>query len=386
MINRNITSWAQKNAGWFPVVSITGPRQSGKSTLVRAIFPDYRYVNLEDSSTRSMALDDPVGFIRNRPPHLIIDEAQLAPELFNMIQVVSDEVGTPGQYILSGSQNFLLLKQITQSLAGRVGILKLLPLSFREALSADPGLEVSDFVLRGGYPRLYDVDMPSEVYYENYIATYIERDASGYVDPRNLSMFRNFIAACAANCSNLLNLTGLANDVGISVQTARSWLSLLESSYVVFLLQPYHANLRKRLTKTPKLYFYDTGLLCHLLRVQTKEQLLSSTQRGAIYEDLAIAETIKRHQNAGRQPQLFFYRDDSKIEVDLVDFTNANKPELVEIKSSATFRPSFTRHLSHVGELLHIGNESQSVVMNAEETTVVGGRTIWSMRDWLLRE
>ena len=407
MINRDITSWAQKNAGWFSVVSITGPRQSGKSTLVRAIFPGYRYVNLEDSGTRSMALDDPVGFIRNRPPHLIIDEAQLAPELFNirnrpphliideaqlapelfnMIQVVSDEVGTPGQYILSGSQNFLLLKQIPQSLAGRVGILKLLPLSFREALSADPELEVSDFVLRGGYPRLYDVDMPSEVYYENYIATYIERDASGYVDPRNLSMFRNFIAACAANCSNLLNLTGLANDVGISVQTARSWLSLLESSYVVFQLQPYHANLRKRLTKTPKLYFYDTGLLCHLLRIQTREQLLSSTQRGAIYEDLVIAETIKRHQNAGRQPQLFFYRDDSKIEVDLVDFTNASKPELVEIKSSATFRPSFSRHLSHVGELLHIDNESQSVVMNAEETTVVGGRTIWSMRDWLMRD
>ena len=303
-----------------------------------------------------------------------------------MIQVVSDEVGTPGQYILSGSQNFLLLKQITQSLAGRVGILKLLPLSFREALSADPEHEVSDFVLRGGYPRLYDIDIPAEVYYENYLTTYIERDASGHVDPRNLSMFRNFITACAANCSNLLNLTGLANDVGISVQTARSWLSLLESSYVVFLLQPYHANLRKRLTKTPKLYFYDTGLLCHLLRIQTREQLLSSTQRGAIYEDLVIAETIKRHQNAGRQPQLFFYRDDSKIEVDLVDLTNVSKLELVEIKPSATFRPSFTRHLSHVGELLHIDNESQSVVMNAEETTVVGGRTIWSMRDWLMRD
>lgn len=199
-------------------------------------------------------------------------------------------------------------------------------------------------------------------------------------------MFRNFITACATNCSNLLNLTDLAKDVGISVPTARSWLSLLESSYVVFLLQPYHANLRKRLTKTPKLYFYDTGLLCHLLGIRTKEQLLTSEQRGAIYEDLAIAETIKRHQNAGRQPRLFFYRDDSKIEVDLVDITDASKSELVEIKSSATFRPSFTRHLSHVGELLSIGNESQSVVMNVDETSVVGNRTIWSMRDWLLRK
>lgn len=385
MIERDIAPWVQKNATWFPVLSITGPRQSGKSTLVRALFSDYQYVNLEDPGTLAMALDDPVGFIRNKPSRLVIDEAQLAPELFNMIQVVSDEVGTPGQYVLSGSQNFLLLKQVTQSLAGRVALLRLLPFSYKELNQANQRVELHDFICRGGYPRLYDVGIPPEVYYENYLETYITRDASGYVDPRNLGLFRSFIVACATNCSNLLNLTGLANDVGVSVPTARSWLSMLEASYVVFLLQPYHANLRKRLTKTPKLYFYDTGLLCHLLGIHTADQMMASKQRGAIFEDLVIEETVKRHLNAGRQPQLFFYRDDSKIEVDLVDMTDASALELVEIKSSATYRPAFARHLSHVGELLGVDTSDQSIVMDASETTVVNGRKVWSMTDWLLR-
>ncbi|WP_235810812.1 ATP-binding protein [Tractidigestivibacter scatoligenes] len=368
------------------MVSITGPRQSGKSTLVQATFPEYRYENLEDPGVREMALEDPVGFIRQRPHKLIIDEAQLAPELFNVIQVVSDEVGTPGQYILSGSQNFLLLRQITQSLAGRVGLLRLMPLSYREAHRAIPELSVDDFVIRGGYPRLYDVDIPPEVYYENYLSTYIARDASGYVDPGNLSAFRNFITVCADRCANLLNLTSLANDVGISPKTARSWLSLLESSYVVQLLQPYHANIRKRLTKTPKLYFNDTGLLCHLLGITTKDQFMVSRHRGAIVEDLIISETAKRHINSGKQPQLFFYRDDSKIEVDLLDMTNPLEPELVEVKSSATYRSSFTRHLARVGDLVGADVANQAVVMNVDKTATVGGRTVWSMEDWLLRE
>lgn len=386
MIGRDIIPWAKKNADWFPVVSITGPRQSGTSTLVQATFPEYRYENLEDPGVREMALEDPVGFIRQRPHKLIIDEAQLAPELFNVIQVVSDEVGTPGQYILSGSQNFLLLRQITQSLAGRVGLLRLMPLSYREAHRAIPELSVDDFVIRGGYPRLYDVDIPPEVYYENYLSTYIARDASGYVDPGNLSAFRNFITVCADGCANLLNLTSLANDVGISPKTARSWLSLLESSYVVQLLQPYHANIRKRLTKTPKLYFNDTGLLCHLLGITTKDQFMVSRHRGAIVEDLIISETAKRHINSSKQPQLFFYRDDSKIEVDLLDMTNPLEPELVEVKSSATYRSSFTRHLARVGDLVGADVANQAVVMNVDKTATVGGRTVWSMEDWLLRK
>ncbi len=386
MIDRDSAAWVQKNASWFPVVSVTGPRQSGKSTLVKAIFPDYQYVNLEDRGILAAALEDPVGFIRMRPSRLIIDEAQLAPELFSMIQVVSDEVGTPGQYVISGSQNFLLLKQVTQSLAGRVGICKLLPLSFREARRARPDLAVHEFAFRGGYPRVYDVDIPPEVYYENYLETYVSRDASGYVNPSNLATFRDFIIACAASCSNLLNLSELARDVGISFPTARSWLSLLEASYVVFLLRPYHANLRKRLVKTPKLYFYDTGLLCHLLGIRTSEELLMSPMKGSIVEDLVIAETMKRHFNAGRTPELFFYRDDGKIEVDLMDMTNRPDPELAEIKSSATYRSSYTQHLAHVGEMLGIDVSRQMLVMNSDATTVVGGRTIWSLEDWLLRD
>ena len=386
MISRTIETWARKNTGWFPVVSITGPRQSGKSTLVRSAFPEYAYVNLEDATARQMALDDPVGFIRNRPRRLAVDEAQLAPELFNMIQVVSDETGEPGQYILSGSQNFLLLKQITQSLAGRVALLRLLPLSYREALSADSELTVSDFCLRGGYPRLYDIEIPPSVYFDYYVDTYLTRDVSGYVDPRNLATFRAFLAVCAVTCGGLLNVTSLANAVGVSTKTARSWLSVLQSSHILFELPPYHANLRKRLTRTPKLYFYDTGLLCHLLGIKSGEQLDGSKARGAVYEDLVISETMKRHLNAGRNPSLFFYRDDSKIEVDLVDTTDPAHPELVEIKSSATYRATFMRHLPSVGESLGIRSDGQAVVMQSETTETVHDRRVWAMRDWLLRE
>lgn len=228
----------------------------------------------------AQALSDPVGFIENRPSRLVVDEAQLAPELFSMIQVASDESNEPGQYVLSGSQNFLLLKQITQSLAGRVGMLRLLPLSFIEARSARADLSPDVFMLRGGYPRLYDVDMPQDAYFSAYLRTYVERDVQGYLGVRDLSSYRTLLELCAQCTGSLLNISRLANDAGVSRESVSSWLSMLESSYVVFRLRPYHTNLRKRLTKTPKLYFYDTGLLCYLLRIRTLEQLLTSPYLG----------------------------------------------------------------------------------------------------------
>ncbi|MCH4180705.1 MAG: ATP-binding protein, partial [Atopobiaceae bacterium] len=243
MIERDIAEQARGLATWFPVVSVTGPRQSGKSTLVRSVFDGYDYVNLEDPQVRGAALDDPVGFIKNRPDHLIIDEAQYAPELFSMVQVASDERGSMGQYILSGSQNFLMLKAITQSLAGRVGMLKLLPLSYHEALRADPSLSGDAFMLAGGYPRIYDVGLPLGTFFENYVSTYLERDVSGYLDVRNLAAFRTFLGLCARNCGRLLRYVTLEQGAQISHDTARAWLSMLESSYVTFMLRPYHANL-----------------------------------------------------------------------------------------------------------------------------------------------
>lgn len=383
MIPRSIESQALRLSSWFPVVSVTGPRQSGKSTLVREAFPDYAYVNLENPQTRQQALSDPVGFVRDRPRRLIIDEAQIAPQLFSMIQVVSDETNEPGQYVLSGSQNFLLLKRITQSLAGRVGILRLLPLSFSEAKSAEGGLTPDAFMLRGGYPRLYDVDMPQDAYFSAYLRTYVERDVQDYLGVRDLSAYRTLLELCAQCAGNLLNVSRLAADAGISRETVNSWLSMLESSYIVFRLRPYHANLRKRLVKTPKLYFYDTGLLCYLLRIHTLDQLLTSPYLGMVFENLVVEERMKAYLNAGKEPDLYFYRDDSKVEVDLVDLTESGHELIAEIKSSQTYRPEFARHLGSVGDELGIPRDRRFVVERAEGDFDANGVQVKNIASWL---
>ena len=383
MIPRQLAAKAKQLASWFPVVSVTGPRQSGKSTLVRATFPDYDYVNLEDPQLRRSALDDPVGFIRNRPNRLIIDEAQYAPELFSMIQVVSDEHSQPGQYILSGSQNFLLQRTITQSLAGRVGLLKLLPLSFAEASEANEALTTDDFMFTGGFPRIYTTGMPSQVFFDNYVDTYVERDVAGYLDVTNLVGFRTFLRLCAANSGNLTNYSRLAKDADIDVRTAKSWLSILESSYVLFRLPPYHTNGRKRLTKTSKLYFYDTGLLCHLMGFDDLHELLLDQRLGAVFENLIVAETLKRHLNLGEDPHLYFYRDESKIEVDLLDFTDTNRHQLIEIKSSQTYQERFARHLGQVGEFLSVPTSQRYVTARVEASFQAKHAYVYSARDWL---
>ena len=385
MIERTISSFVKDNASWFPVVSVTGPRQSGKSTLVQHIFPDFEYVNLEDESTRNLALTDPTGFIHERPAHLIIDEAQRVPELFSAIQVASDASGEPGQYVLSGSQNFLLLKQIGQTLAGRVGICKLLPLSYRECANHGEDLTPDSFMLKGGYPRLHVASIPPSVFFENYLQTYVERDVSGYIDARSVRSFRTLLGLCAQGCGSLLNVSRLAGNLGVARATVDSWLSILESSYVLFRLPPYHANLRKRLTKTPKIFFYDTGLLCHLLGIRTPEQLRDSPARGAVFENFVVAETLKRHLHAGRNPELYFYRDDSKIEVDLVDVTDRSAPELIEVKSTTTYKAEFARHLGGVGDALGIPIEGRGVVMRSEESHVVCGIKHWAAHEWLMR-
>jgi len=385
MIARTLTPFIRDNARWFPVVSVTGPRQSGKSTLVQHIFSDYEYVNLEDEATRNLALADPAGFIRERPARLVIDEAQRVPELFSAIQVVSDASGEPGQYVLSGSQNFLLLKQISQTLAGRVGICKLLPLSYRECVEHGEEITPDSFMLKGGYPRLHAANIPPSVFFESYLQTYVERDVAGYIDARNMVTFRTLLGLCAQSCGSLLNVTRLSGDLGVARATIDSWLSILESSYVLFRLLPYHANLRKRLTRTPKIYFHDTGLLCHLLGIRTPEQLRDSPARGAVFENLVVAETLKRHLHAGRNPELYFYRDDSKVEVDLIDVTDRAAPELIEIKSTTTYKPDLARHLGVVGDALGVPEESRGVVMRSDVSHAVNGTKHWSAHDWLMR-
>lgn len=383
MIERSVSDILRKYASWFPVVSVTGPRQSGKSTLVQSVFSDYSYVNLELPGDLEAANADPLGFIRSHPAPLIIDEAQLAPELFNVIQVESDRAGTPGQYILSGSQNFLLRRQVTQSLAGRVGILTLPPLSFRELACAGKAPKADDYLVRGGYPRLYNIEIPSDVYYSNYVTTYLDRDVSGLVNPQNLTLFNTFLKIIASSAGSLLNITSLANETGVTTKTMRAWLSILEQSYIVFTLQPYHANLRKRLVKTPKLYFYDTGLLCHLLGYTDALDAERSGALGPLFENLVVSELAKRHLGSGKIPELYFYRDAQGAEVDLLDMTHHGSPSMFEINSSRTFRSSFTRHLDSVGELIGVDRAHRAVVTRCDASTEVAGEKIWSAADWL---
>lgn len=381
-ISRDIESCVQDLASWFPVVSITGPRQSGKSTLSKKLFPNHEYVNLELPGLRQQALDDPVGFIRSHASNLIIDEAQYAPELFSVIQAESDLRDQTGQYVITGSQSFALHTQITQSLAGRVGQAILLPLSYRETKEEN----AFEYGVKGGYPRLYKTKMPPATFYSNYVSTYLERDIAGQINASNLSLFRSFLRVCADNVGNLLNVSKIASDLGINVRTANAWLSLLESSYLIFRLRPWFSNTRKRLIKTPKLYFYDTGLLCHLLGVKAVGQLESSEYKGRVFENLIIAETAKRHFNSGELPELFFYRDRSQgAEIDLIDYSDQTAPELFEIKASQTYKTSFLAAVSSLYPEFETRDSQAGVIMRADSSSQVNGFKVWEAEDWLSR-
>ncbi|WEV71843.1 ATP-binding protein [Bifidobacterium sp. ESL0790] len=396
MIPRQLEARLRKMATWFPVISLTGPRQSGKSTLIREAFPDYDYINLEDENIRAIASDDPVGFIRNRPRRLILDEVQYVPSLFSSIQVFSDESQAAGQYILSGSQNFLLLKRIRQSLAGRVGILRLLPFSFAELENrtfdragirfGDGRDDVDAFMLRGGYPRLYGSDIERLPFFASYENTYIARDVADYLDVRNVSAFGSFLRLCAQQVGNLINYSNMARDVGVDVRTVKSWLSILESSYIALPLMPYHRNPGKRLTKTPKLYFYDTGLLCHLLRIRSLGQLLTHPMLGAIFENLIVSETVKRYTNAGQEPELYFYRDEDKREVDLIDLTDPGDPGMFEIKASETYHGKFAKTLTGIGQQLGIPAEHRAVVYRGSMSSSFAEFNLVTAPDYLGRE
>ncbi len=322
----------------FPVLALTGPRQSGKTTLARAAFPDLPYVNLEDPDTRELALADPRRFLQRFAAGAVFDEVQRAPALMSYLLAVADAAPAMGRFVLTGSQQFGLMDGIGQSLAGRVGLLTLLPLCQPELAQAAAGHTLEQRLWRGGYPALHAEHRQPEPahWFAAYVATYVERDVRQLLNVGNLLTFQRFLAMCAARSGQLLNLNSLAADCGISQPTARQWLTVLQAGHLVTLVPPYHRNFGKRLVKAPKLYFLDTGLLCHLLRIASAEDLQVHAARGAVFETWAVGETLKHRHNLALAPDLYFWRDNHGLEVDLV-YEDAGRLHSVECKSGTTY-------------------------------------------------
>ncbi len=375
ILERAITGHLKKMLQQFPVLSLTGPRQSGKTTLLRSVFQDYKYYNLERIDHRQMISADPHGFLSNAGPHVIFDEAQRLPELFSYIQVVSDERNTNGQYILSGSQSFLLNSHISQSLAGRVHVNNLFPFDYSEIKDFSDLSDLETVIINGYYPRLIAQNIEPNDFYPSYLQTYIERDVRTLKSVENLSSFTRFLSLCAGRVGQVLNLTSLASDTGISINTAKSWLSLLESSYILYLLQPYYKNYNKRLIKSPKIYFYDTGVLSSLLRI-TKEQVHSHYLYGSLFENLVISEIIKKAVHSGHQPSIYYWRESNGIEIDCL-IEKGNRLYVVEMKAGQTFNSDYFKNLKKFPDESNI---EKILIYNGQETTNISGISIYN---WL---
>ncbi len=320
----------------MPVVTITGPRQSGKTTLCRAAFPEYPYINLEIPSERDLALEDPRALLARLPDGAVLDEIQRCPDLLSYIQGQVDEDPRPGRWILTGSQNLLLLESVSQSLAGRAAVLHLLPLTYAEVRRFDSyPSDLDEVLLTGGYPRILDRRLVPREFLDPYITTYVERDARAVSRVGDLVTFQRFMALCAGRTGQLLNLSSLASDTGISQPTAKAWLSVLETSFIVMRLPAWHGNLRKRLVKAPKLHFWDSGLVCRLLKIRDAQQLRLHPLRGSIFESWVVSEVAKARLNRGEAGGLFHLRDQHGREVDLVEETDAGL-RFTEIKAGAT--------------------------------------------------
>lgn len=366
MISRQLEGKLIELAKGFPVLCLTGPRQSGKTTLVKSIFKDYAYVSLENIDTMQAAKEDPRRFLSSHQARgLIIDEAQRAPELFSYLQEIVDSSKQMGRYVLTGSQNFLLLENITQSLAGRAAILHLMPFSAAEADRAGMFAPTLDEVLfKGMYPPLFDRPVAPADFYPSYIETYLERDVRSMKNIGDLALFRKFVLLCAGRVGQLINLTSFGNEVGVDHKTIRSWLFVLETSFLIFLLRPYHRNWNKRIVKQSKLYFYDTGLLCSLLGLRYAAEVATHHLRGGMYENYVIAEHLKQQHHAGIRPSAYFWRDYSGHEVDLI-IEQGQSIQAVEIKSGETLNPQLFDGLRWFGR--------QTGLSSADCTLVYGG-------------
>jgi predicted AAA+ superfamily ATPase len=399
MIKRNLETQIKKYADQYPVISIVGPRQSGKTTLVRYLFPDYNYVSLENLDSRGLAQEDPRGFLQDYPPPVIIDEIQRAPHLFSYLQEKVDLNPGAAQYILTGSQQFLLMESVSQSLAGRVITFKLFPFSYSElyrrpedtdldgifAVKKDavcPETGIEDILFTGMYPRIHDRKLSPRKWYENYVMTYIERDIRQLVNVSNLRTFENFLKVIASQSGQLINYASLSSLIGVSLPTVKNWLSLLETSGIIFILSPHHRSFSKRVVKTPKLFFNDTGLLCFLLSIRSSSDLKFHPLLGNIFETFVISEFYKRICHIAEIPPLYFWRDKTGYEIDLlVDFGHRLYP--VEIKTSRTYSASFKDNITRWFGLR--GNtQTKGLIIFNGENIMAGQSNIPAVPWWTL--
>ncbi len=367
MIIRTVTEELRLLARQFKAIAIVGPRQSGKTTLARNVFPDKEYVSLENPDVRLFATDDPRGFLEQYPDGAIFDEAQRVPELFSYLQQVLDDSPGKGKFILTGSNNFLLQENISQSLAGRIGYLFLLPFSTREIALVNKGPQtIEDAIFTGGYPPIYDNDIAPNKWLPNYIRTYVERDVRQIKNISNLNAFERFLKLCAGRIGQLLNLSSIAIEAGVDSKTIASWISVLESSFIIYLLKPHHANFNKRLVKMPKLYFCDTGLACSLLSINNSKQLTTHPLKGSLFENYVINDMVKERYNSNEPLDLYFWRDSTGNEMDIVIDQGSNLYP-IEIKAGKTITGEYFKNFQfwkkatgfEHGTVIFAGREAQ---------------------------
>lgn len=381
MIYRNMTATLQRLANAFPVITITGPRQSGKTTLAKSVFADKPYVTLEDPAERAFAMEDPKGFLQRFRDGAIFDEAQRWPDLFSYLQGMVDEAPVPGKFIVTGSQQFGLLSGVSQSLAGRVGMTTLLPLSLSEIPGVgEHSISLDHLLLQGCYPALHARNMLHGDWFSSYTATYIDRDVRQVIKIQDLSVFQRFVRLCAGRNGQMLNLHALAGETGISHTTARSWLSVLESSYLVHLLPPYYRNFGKRLVKTPKLYFIDQGLACWLLGIRSSELLAIHPLRGAIFESCIVSECLKARYNRGLPADLYFWRDNNGLEADIV-FERGRMLQPIEIKSGQTITGDYIRSGLKAARFAADEALQPWLIYGGDDSYERGGVSVMSWRD-----